>query len=85
MNHSNKLNTSSQTKSYPYVEYVKYMQLPALQEVGGSFCRSLSSFKIRLEAISQGIGTRTRRSAVENEQQLGREREKERDDRLGIM
>ena len=25
--------------------------IPALQEVGGSFCKSLSSFKMRLEAI----------------------------------
>lgn len=28
------------------------MILPALQEVGGSLCKSLSSFKILLEAIS---------------------------------
>ena len=29
------------------------MKKPALQEVGGSFSRSLSSFRIRLEAIAE--------------------------------
>ena len=27
------------------------MKIPALQEVGGSFCKSLSSFKMRLDAM----------------------------------
>ena len=44
----------------------KKTHTPALHEVGGSFCKSFSSFKIRFEAIdaptSQGVEARTCRN-----------------------
>lgn len=50
--HASKLN---QFENRKIAKREKWGRLPALHEVGGSFWRSLSSFKIRLDAIAKNL------------------------------
>ena len=60
------------------------MKKPALQEVGGSFSRSLSSFRIRLEAIAEEGDAKDaenlmKQSAAEEEEEDEEEEESKQD------
>ena len=75
-----KIRSHEEITDFPRIEQKERQEgerdLPALQEVGGSFCRSLSSLRILLEAMEMSRERETRGSRYRGK---GRDRCKDRD------